>query len=477
MNGINLFRYFLSNTLFCRKIILKTMRLIVFGFFALMLTACETPPKRDEALPVKNMPTRWEANSDTQVVPPSWLAGFTDPKLQDLVHESLASNLDLQAAAARVEAAKASVKIAGSGRFPQLSFSPGYERGENHAVGKPTDKLSTFQALFDLNWELDVWGRIKDFQSAASYDAQATAYDFRAARLSLAARTAQAYFVLTEANLQVKVAEESIKDRRTVVDLVQGRFNRGLTQGLDLRLALTDLTSAEAQLADARNRVQQAARQLEVLLGRYPAGKVGSQTNLPNPPEPLQAGLPAEILQRRPDLVAAFDRLKAADYRVASAKKALLPRVTLTAAGGTRSSSLAELIDPRAVAWNFLMGLSQPLFTGGKLTGEIDLQNANVKVALNNYRQTALIAFGEVEQSLAAEEWLRKQEQAFYANVLQTEESRKSAINAYRRGVIQILTLLDSYRSTLSAQSEYITVQRLLLNNRINLYLALGAEV
>ncbi len=454
-------------------------RLLVNLFIVMTLSGCVSTPNRDkeQQLPVKNLPTRWEAKPDTAIVPPSWLAGFSDPALDGLVKESLASNFDLQAAAARVEAAKASASIARSGRWPQLFFNPGYERGQIHAVGLPVERVSAFQALFDLNWELDVWGRIKDSQHASELEAQAAGNDFRAARLSLAARTAQAYFNLTEANLQVKVAEESIKDRRTVVDLVRGRFNRGLTQGLDLRLALTDLTSAEAQLADSRNRAQQAARQVEVLLGRYPSGKVNSSTQLPNPPESLQAGLPAEILQRRPDLVAAFERLKAADHRVASAKKALLPRVTLTASGGTRSSSLSELIDPRAAAWNFLMGLSQPLFTGGRLSGEIDLQNAQVKEALNNYRQTAVTAFSEVEQTLAAEEWLRKQEQALHANVLQTEESRKSAITAYRRGVIQILTLLDSYRSTLTAQSEYFTVQRLLLNNRINLYLALGAEV
>lgn len=245
------------------------MRFPLIALFALMLSACVTTPNREDAQgnPVKNMPTRWKAKPDTNLVAPSWLAAFADPDLQRLVKESLRENFDLQAAAARVEAAKAYVRIAGSGRWPQLSFNPNYERGETYAMGKATDKFSAFQALFDLSWELDVWGRIKDTQQASKYDAQAAANDYRAARLSLAARTAQAYFNLTEANLQVKVAGESIRDRRKVVDLVRGRFNRGLTQGLDLRLALTDLTSAEAQLADSRNRVQQATRQLEVLLG------------------------------------------------------------------------------------------------------------------------------------------------------------------------------------------------------------------
>jgi NodT family efflux transporter outer membrane factor (OMF) lipoprotein len=454
-------------------------RILFTLFISIALFGCVTTPNRDQEQqqPVKNLPTRWEAKPESDIVPPSWLAAFSDPALKGLVRESLLANFDLQAAAARVETAKAAAKIAGSGRWPQFSFNPGYQRGQEHAVGKPVDRFSAFQALFDLNWELDVWDRIKDFRTASELEAQAANNDFRAARLSLAARTAQSYFNLTEANLQVKVAEQSIKDRRTVVDLVRGRFNRGLTQGLDLRLALTDLSSAEAQLADARNQAQQAARQFEVLLGRYPAGKVNNQAKLPDPPEPLQAGLPAEMLHRRPDINAAFERLKAADHRVASAKKALLPRVTLTATGGARSSSLSELADPRAAAWNFLMGLSQPVFTGGQLTGEIALQKAQVVEALNNYRQTALTAFGEVERSLAAEEWLRKQEKALHANVLQTAESQKSAITYYRRGAIQILTLLDSYRSTLNAQSEYFTVQRVLLTNRINLYLALGAEV
>jgi outer membrane protein, multidrug efflux system len=455
------------------------MRFYLIIIILNLLPACVSTPNRDavQDKPVKNLPAKWTAQPKTPPVPPSWLTAFADPDLQELVKESLQANFNLQAIAAQVEAANAAARIAGSVRWPQLSFNPGYERGQTHAVGKATDKLSAFQALFDLSWELDVWGRIKDIQQASDYDAQAAANDYRAARLSLAARTAQAYFNLTEANLQVQVAEESIKDRRKVVDLVRGRFNRGLTQGLDLRLALTDLTSAEAQLADNRNKMQLAGRQLEVLLGRYPAGKINSRANLPNPPAPLQAGLPSELLQRRPDLIAAFERLKAADHRVASARKSLLPRVTLTASGGTRSSSLSEIIDPRSAAWNVLMGLAQPIFTGDRLLGGIALQKAQTQEAINNYRQTALIAFSEVEQSLAAEEWLRQQEQALLANVKQTEESRKSAINAYRRGVIQILTLLDSYRSTLSAQSEYFAVQRSLINNRINLYLALGAEV
>jgi NodT family efflux transporter outer membrane factor (OMF) lipoprotein len=335
--------------------------------------------------------------------------------------------------------------------------------------------------LFNLRWEIDVWGRIKASQLAFQQDAEAVSADFHGARLSLAARTAQSYFELIEANLQTQVAEQSIKDRRTIVDLVRGRFNRGLTRGLDLRLALTDLANAEAQLAQSRNQVQIVTRRLDILLGRYPNGSRDTTQHiankLPMPPAVLSAGLPSQLLERRPDLVAAFSRLHAMDSRVESAKKALFPRITLTTSGGTSSAALSDLVDPRAAAWNLAMGLVQPIFTGGRLKGEIRLNEALTKEAFNQYRSIVLNAFREVEQTLAAEQWLRAQEQALQEAVEQTESSRKLAVTSYQQGLIEILTLLDSYRSTLNAQSAHLSIQRQLLSNRIDLYLALGGSV
>jgi outer membrane protein TolC len=138
---------------------------------------------------------------------------------------------------------------------------------------------------------------------------------------------------------------------------------------------------------------------------------------------------------------------------------------------------LADLVDPRAIAWNVLIGLMQPLFTGGRIQGEIFRNEARAEEALNFYKSTALNAFREVEQALAAEEWLRQQEEALREAVEQTEASQKLAVYSYRNGLIEILTLLDSYRSTLNAQSAHLLVKRQLLSNRINLFLALGGDI
>jgi len=459
---------------------------IISALSALCAAGCESTAARDAKALAFSAQSSWTING--HVAEPAtngWLRTFNDARLTDLVEKGLTDNFDLKSAAARVDAAREQAVIAGAARWPQLSLAPGYQRTKTNAGGESSE-YGAFTAMFNLSWELDVWGRIKAGQQAAETEAEATSDDYRAVQLSLAARIAQAYFEFGEARLQAAVAAQSVKDRGVIVDLVRGRFNKGLTRGLDLRLVLTDLANAEAQLAQARNDVQLLGKRLQVLLGRYPADEPAwpDGTNqsdpalsLPQPPETLSAGLPPALLERRPDVIAAFKRLRAADSRLESAEKALLPRITLTGAGGSSSAALTEIIDPRAAAWNLAAGLAQPLFTGGRLQGEIRFNEAKVREAFNQYQSVALNAFREVEQSLAAEVWLRTQEQALREAVRQTEASRKLAVYSYRQGLIEILTLLDSYRSTLNAQSAHLAVQRQLLNNRINLYLALGGGV
>ncbi|MEQ1635524.1 MAG: efflux transporter outer membrane subunit [Methylococcales bacterium] len=443
------------------------------------LLGCSSLPQRDQQSMWADIPGQWATvNVPPDPIEPTWVNTFADIKLSSLVADALRYNFDLKAAAARVSIAQEQATIAGAGRLPQLAFAPGYQESRQaYAAGSEANYFAAFSALFSLSWEIDLWGRIKASQNALQQDAEAVAADFQAARLSLAARTAQSYFELLEADLQIKVAEQSIQDRKVIANFVRGRFTRGLSRGLDLRLVLTDLANAEAQLAEARNRKQSVTRRLEVLLGRYPSGQLISAVALPPPPANLKAGVPSALIERRPDLAAAYLRLRAMDYRVESARQALLPRITLTAGGGTSSAALTDLVDPRAVAWNLALGLVQPLFTGGRLSGEIRLNEARTVEALNQYRSTALNAFREVEQTLAAEVWLKAQEQALKEAVQQTQASRKLAVYSYRQGLIEILTLLDSYRSTLNAQSAHLSVQRQLLSNRIELYLALGGSV
>lgn len=443
--------------------------------FLVSIGGCKTLPQRDLKEVGVEIPAHWSgAQESDRSLPEHWIETFGDQSLSDLVRNALTENYELKAVAARVGVAAAQARIDGSSRWPQLFFSADHQQVQIREAGFGSSRFGVFEALFGLSWELDVWGRIRDQQQSTAQEAKATVADFQGARLSLAARVTQSYFELIEAKLQSVVAEQSINDRRKIADFLQGRFRRGLTRGLDLRLALTDLANAEAQYMRARDQMQIIARRLEILLGRYPVGDLMETTSLPELPVAIPAGLPSELLERRPDLMAAFDRLRAADLRTSSSMKLLLPRITLTAAGGTRSTDLTDLVDPRAVAWNVFIGLMQPLFTGGRIQGEIAKNEARAEESLNFYKHTVLNAFQDVEEALATEEWLRKQAEVLKEAVEQTEASQKLAVYSYRHGLIEILTLLDSYRSTLNAQSAYLSVKRQLLNNRVNLYLALG---
>lgn len=439
---------------------------------------CFTPPLRDTQDVGARLPKQWAKKQVfNQPIPRQWVEIFDDSQLRELIEVALANNYELKAAAARINSAIAQARIDGSGRWPQIFFTADHQQLQIRDAGFGSSRFGVFEGMFSVSWEIDVWGRIRDFHKAAMTEADATQIDYYGARLSLAARVTQSYFELVEAKLLALVVEQSIKDRTIIAKLVRGRFQKGLVRGLDLRLALTDLATAEVELKKTRNNIQIIARRLEILLGRYPAGNQISTVRLPPLPNVIAAGLPSELLERRPDVVAAFTRLKAADFRTTSTKKLRLPRITLTAAGGTRSNDLTDLIDPRSVAWNVFAGLMQPIFTGGRIEGEIFRNQARAEEAFNFYKSTALNAFREVEQALAAEEWLRQQETALKEAVEQTQSSQKLAVYSYQNGRIEILTLLDSYRSMLNAQTAHLSVTRQLLSNRVNLYLALGGSV
>lgn len=446
------------------------------ALLAIGLAACSPAPKRIPVATARPLPPGWSVNTTTAGTVTPWLRGFGSPSLEGLVRTALTGNFTLKAAAARIEQARALARIEGAARQPQAELSPSFQRLGLAGAGMPVSG-NFWELPVNLSWELDLWGRIRSGQQAAEAEADASRADLDAAVLALAARTVQTCFELAEAQQQVGVIEQSIAERRTLVELVKGRFNLGLTSGLDVSLAATDLNDAEAQLAEARDRIQRTARQLDTLLGRYPTGNPTDCGELPALPASLPSGVPSELLARRPDIVAGFSRLRALDLRLDSAEKARLPRMTLTAAGGTSGPHPSDLFDPRAAAWNLALGLAQPLYTGGRISAEIDLAAARVTEAVAQYRDTVLTACREVEQALAAEAWLLDREHALSETLRRTETSRKLAIRAYRHGTVEILTLLDSYRSTLNARGALLAARRQLLQNRVGLYLALGGPL
>ncbi|MBL9077902.1 MAG: efflux transporter outer membrane subunit [Planctomycetes bacterium] len=453
---------------------------------ALALTACGAPPPRvePEVLDLA-VPEQWSTPPAAAAAPgEDWWTGFGDAQLDARIEAALRDNRDLRAALARLEAAAAARTIAGAEALPQVDAAFDPQRARRLFLGfpfggggVPSSTTTTFGLSLSVRWELDVWGRVAAGESASIGDLQATAADHAGARLSLGAQVGKAWFAAIAARQQLDLAEATAAAFRATADDVRDRYRRGMRPALDVHQAATNLANAEATVALRRDALQRATRRLDVLTGRYPAGRSIDAVRLPALLPPVPAGLPAELLQRRPDLVAAERRLAAAGCRVDAAKAALYPRLALTASGGTTSTELEDLVDDDFRVWSLAANLLQPLFRGGALRAEVARAQAQRAEALARYGGAVLQAFAEVEGALAAETLLVDRLGAATRSAEHARQARDLARERWQLGLADFLAVADGQRQAYLADAARIDVELARIDNRIDLFLALGGAV
>lgn len=443
----------------------------------LFLAACATSPERSAA-PAIETPDAW-TSAVSAGAPTAWLQDLNAPELEALVHEALARNPDLEVAAARFAQAIAEARIAGADLMPSADLGLNGARQQISTFGPNSTGgviFENYDLALNLSWELDLWGRLRDRSSAALARLEASQAELYAAQLSLAAQTTKAWLNRIEAGQQFALAGRTAQAYRDNQEALESRFKRGLSGGFDLRRIRTQAASAEADRAARRRALDQATRQLEIVLGRYPSGSLSADTPLPELPPTVPAGLPAGLLQRRPDLIAAERQLAAADREYRASKKDLLPQINLTASGGTSSQEFDSLLDGDFSVWTLAGNLAQPIFQGGRILANIDRSAALREQAAANYRDIALRAFLEVETTLAAEQFLREEQRTLSLATEEADQAEALAWERYRNGTADFLSALDAQRTADAARSRLLAVSRLLLQNRIDLYLALGGD-
>lgn len=421
-----------------------------------------------------------------------WWRSFGDPTLSGLIEESLEGSFDLAAAAARVEAAEARARIAGAALLPRADGSLTPSRTRRNFIGFPipggeervlTSLNTTWGLSLNLSWEVDLWGRLRSARDAVGRDLEAARADLAGAALSLSGQTAKAYFAVLEAREQTALARSTLANRRRNVERVRRRFEAGLGGALDLRLARSEEASAESVLQSQLQALDALERQLQVLLARYPDRRGGrALRSLPDElpavfdegPEAVPAGLPAEIVARRPDLAAAEARLEAAGFRVAEARAALYPGLRLTGSAGRSSEDVEDLLDGDFTVWSIAGSLLQPVFQGGRLRANVDLSRASFQEATALYAGRVLRAFREVETALAAERYLANRTIALERAAEEARRARELAEERYRMGLTDYLNVLEAQRRAFDADSRRLQAERRRLDARVDLVLALG---
>ena len=449
----------------------------------LLLAGCATAPNRTARDFANELPTNWTAPSEsTGPVPTFWWHNFRDDGLSQAIGNALNANPDIWSAAARLEAAWAQARIAGADQLPQIGLSGGLSVSQLNMAQfgvKIPDMPSSFLSqrhnlTLGTQWELDLWGRVRAGKRAARASALGQAADFAGARHSLAGQVAKAWMAAIESRQQVNLAQFTVAAHETTAAQIRARFEEGILSSLDARLAKANLAGAKAQVAELESVASRSVRQLEILLGQFPANKLVVPAELPAMPPAIPAGMPAEILSRRPDLVAAEQRLFATGATLAQAKASLSPRISLTGSTGTATSDLSELLSGGSFVWSIAANLTQPIFQGGRLRNNVRLQQANRKAAGEAFRSTMLKAMGEVENALDAGQQLAAMDEALGAVYEQSQAAAQVSQERYERGLGSIIMLLEARRRAIDAESRWRTVRRRQLENRINLHLALG---
>lgn len=454
----------------------------------LLLAGCVASPP-DPASPALgfDIPENWSAdpqNNTSEIMRnQKWWTAFKSAQLDWTVTEALNQNHDLAAAAARIDTAIAEARLAGADLYPQISGGLSASRQRTNFTGSGLPGLGTpdpvpvrtnnFGLSLDVSWELDVWGRISSAALAAAGEYQATQADYAGARLSIAGQTAKAWLAVAEANQQVELARATVASFAATSRQAGNRAEAGVQPPSDKHLARSNHASAQGLLLERERTLDAAKRQLEALLGRYPQGRI-TATTLSDVPPPVPAGLPADLLRRRPDLVAAERRFASSTKRVNSDEAALYPRLAFTASGGTASDEFSELLSGDRVVWSIAGNLIQPILEGGRLRARVAASKGRSAEAAELFAQRVLDAFVEVESAMKADELLKAREDAIAESAEQARLAVDVSEKRYMQGIETFIVVLESQRRALDTQSALIAVRRQRLDNRVNLYLALG---
>jgi NodT family efflux transporter outer membrane factor (OMF) lipoprotein len=414
-----------------------------------------------------------ETSAELEVVD-GLLELFDDPKLRTLTERALQNNPDLLATYAQLEESGFNFKKASGQQWPSLAINGSGARSDS---GSDYSASNDYSLSLDAQWEVDLWGKLRNATRAASLEHSVLAATYQASQQSLAAQTMQAWFSLIAASRQLDLAQRERESFTDTYRLVERRYERGTATRTELELAHTDAANARADYQASENQRQEAARALQSLLGSYPDGQLDAANEWPKLLRTVPAGLPSDLLLTRPDILAAQQEIEAADARTKVAYADLFPSFTLTTSGGRSSEKLSDLGRSAFDVWSLAGGIAAPIFEAGQRRAEVDAAGKRAEQAYHNYRAVVINAFSEVEQALDAENYLAREETARLEAFAAAQRAVARSQRDYEAGLIELLDLLEAQRRAFTTEAQTISVRADRLSNRVSLALALGKGI
>lgn len=459
---------------------LNVIRKILIFSITLLLIGCTVGP--DYRRPDVPAPAKWRVeDEDAQMlVNLRWWEQFTDPVLDSLMETAFRENKDVLIAAARIEEYTGRYVATRGELFPALQGSGSAAKQrvtESGATPWPAgldNPYTSYQAVLNASWEIDFWGKLRRGTEAARADLLSREHAHRAVLLSLTASVAGGYVDLLSYDRQLAIARETLKTREDSLEIYKLRFAAGLISELELNQIRSEYESTRAAIPQIEKSIALQENLLNLLLGRNPGpvvrGKTIDQLKLPA----VLAGLPSDLLERRPDIRQAEQDLISANAKIGVAKAAYFPSVSLTGTFGQASAGLSDLFTGPAQVWNLGANVTIPIFTAGRTSGKVQASEAVQKQALYSYVKTIQTAFREVEDSLISQDRTRAQLDALYNQLTALRNYRSLAILRYENGYSSNLEVLDAERNLFTIELNYVQTRGNLFHAMIDLYKAMG---
>jgi multidrug efflux system outer membrane protein len=445
------------------------------GWFALatLLGGCAVGP--DYLPPQPELPAGWAGSTLTRAPfePATWWRQFNDSRLNGLIQEAIQQNLDLQLAEARLREARYTRGVIAGGLWPTVNAAGGVQRS---GQGK-TGVQNLFQTGLDALWEVDIFGGTRRSVESAEANIVAAEEGLRDVQVSLTAEVALNYVQLRSFQQQVVIAQENLRAQRHTADITRQRYSAGFASGLDVANAEAQVASTESVVPTLESAARQSIYALSVLLARPPAdllNELAESSLLPVTSPEVPVGLPSELLRRRPDIRQAEARLHAATAQIGVATADFFPKFSLTGGLNWRADTLSALDSSAARSWSLGSQVNWPIFQGGSIAANVQVQEALRDQAYIIYQQTVLAALQDVENALIAYSKERERYQSLNAAVIANRKAVRLAMQLYTEGQAEFLNVLQAQRALYVSEAAFVQSDSSLSQDLIALYKALG---
>ena len=443
---------------------------------SLLAAGCSVGP--DYQRPNQATPPSWSETVGSNSPLPSrqWWQGFGQPPLDRIMDQALQGNYDITAAGARIRQADAQLRVSSSALVPTLQMTSGAARTgqQTLATGKQAN-FNNFNILPAASYEIDFWGKNQDAKIAAQANVQASQYDLQTVHLTVQASVANTYFTILALQDRIALAESNLENALGTLDAFKARVEVGTASGLDVAQQDSVVAEQRAALPPLTLQLRQNTYALAILTGALPETLRLERQPLSTDTLPtVGAGMPSQLLSRRPDIRWSESQLVAANASIKSTIASVYPSISLTAQGGVESNALSTLFSPAGLLFSIGASLTQPIFKGEALQGNIDLAQAKFDELAADYQKTVISAFQDVESALAAVDLTAKQEEAQKAAVATAQHTQEIVVAQMRSGTVDILTVLNAQRTLFQAQDQLAQVKLAHVQALVGLFRALG---